>query len=509
MKLSAAFVAEHLQKSYNLYVPYELSSIPCLMNPVLYTPGIKLKDHTVYVVNNDEVDTLKDYEILPKHSLFIVAGNKNNFKYPNICILDGNVNAIDIFSQIQELFNKYNNWQDNLIKAYLEGKSIDTMLSISLPIFNNSLFVTGMDFTIVAAAFIDPTIPQEGVFGSSQNTHYYVTALKNSKLFQEVKNLNNAFYFPSHVTGLASLCVNIKQNNRTTYRLVMLEDNRKISKNEGFLLEFLALLIQRILNPSLIRNSNRVSNDYMYLSKIFLDILYDENVDFLDASHKLNSEGWLSSHKYLCASVRLTEMDKQNHTYYPIIYYLKNIFSHSCPFLYKNKVVIFINMTLCKLSLEEIVNYMEEFVEKSQLNVGISRSLSGHMNLRYQYIQSQIALSIGMEISPDKLVHTFNDVSYDYMLRQFTNELPATMIVHEKLLELIDIDKSKNTEYIKTLSTYFKNRFNALQTAERLYIHRSTLMYRLDKIKNILGSDLKDPKELLYIKLSLCLLGYL
>src|SRR5690606_11832200 len=148
-------------------------------------------------------------------------------------------------------------------------------------------------------------------------------------------------------------------------------------------------------------------------------------------------------------------------------------------------------------SLEEIVNYMEEFVEKSQLNVGISRSLSGHMNLRYQYIQSQIALSIGMEISPDKLVHTFNDVSYDYILRQFTNELPATMIVHEKLLELIDIDKSKNTEYIKTLSTYFKNQFNALQTAERLYIHRSTLMYRLDKIKNILGSDLKDPKELL------------
>ena len=50
----------------------------------------------------------------------------------------------------------------------------------------------------------------------------------------------------------------------------MLEDNRKISKNEGFLLEFLALLIQRILNPSLIRNSNRVSNDYMYLSKISL-----------------------------------------------------------------------------------------------------------------------------------------------------------------------------------------------------------------------------------------------
>lgn len=152
---------------------------------------------------------------------------------------------------------------------------------------------------------------------------------------------------------------------------------------------------------------------------------------------------------------------------------------------------------------------VEYFVENSLLNVGISRIMSGHIYLRYQYIQTQIALSIGIEKSPNECIHMFNNVAFDYLLEQTTKDIPPSMIVHEKLLQLIESDRTKHTEYLKTLTAYFNNQFNALQTAEKLFIHRSTLMYRLDKIKKILGSDLTDPDELLYIMLSLRLLDYL
>lgn len=214
----------------------------------------------------------------------------------------------------------------------------------------------------------------------------------------------------------------------------MLEDNRKIEKNEGFLLEFLARLIERILNPRLVRNFNESNNsDFINLANIFLEIL----------------------------------------------------------------------------SNEEVIEYMENFAEMSLLKVGVSRIMSAHIYLHYQYIQTQIALSLGMEKWPDRLVYTFNDVSFDYLLEQATKEMPPSMVVHEKLLQLIESDRTKNTEYIKTLSMYFNNQFNALQTAEKLFIHRSTLMYRLDKIKKILGCNFTDPDEVLYIMLSLHLLDYL
>ncbi|MBZ2174796.1 helix-turn-helix domain-containing protein [Schnuerera sp. xch1] len=508
MKLSSIFVIEQLQRYYKISVPSELSATPCLIHPTLYTPGMKLQDYIVYVVNKIGLNDLEAYGEFPEHCLVIVIGRKPNYKSFNVCTLYGTNNALIVFSQIQELFNIYATWQENLIHTYLKDKSIQTMLSISIPVLKNSLFVVGMDFTILAAAFINSPNSYEDVFGSSQNTHSYVTALKNSELFHQVKELNNVFYFPSTVTGLASLCVNIKKNDKTTHRLVMLEDNRKIGKNEGFLLEFLALLIQRMLNSSLVKHLNPINNGYEYLTKIFLNILNNKNVDYLDIGQKLNAEGWLSNHEYICICIKLTKIDKRNYTYYPIILYLNKIFSNSCPLLYKGNIVVFINMTLSQLNLNELLKRAEGFAKESLLNVGISPSMSGHIHLRYQYIRAQIALSIGVQKSPKKRVHIFNDVSFDYILQQSTKELPAPMIAHEKLLNLINIDKTKNTEYVRTLYIYLDNQFNALQTAKKLFIHRSTLMYRLDKIKKILGSDLKDSDELLYIMLSFRLLGY-
>ena len=117
-----------------------------------------------------------------------------------------------------------------------------------------------------------------------------------------------------------------------------------------------------------------------------------------------------------------------------------------------------------------------------------------------------IALSIGSSKFPKKQVNNFNDVSFDYILKQATKTLPGYMICHEKLLFLKQSDKDKGTEYMKTLRIYLDNQCNVMQTSKQLFIHRSTVLYRLDKIKQILGSDLKDPDEILYLMLSFRLL---
>ena len=57
-----------------------------------------------------------------------------------------------------------------------------------------------------------------------------------------------------------------------------------------------------------------------------------------------------------------------------------------------------------------------------------------------------------------------------------------------------------------TLRTYLEENLNATQAASLLFIHRSTFLYRLDKIKNILDSGLDDPEEIFYLNLSFRLL---
>ena len=93
-----------------------------------------------------------------------------------------------------------------------------------------------------------------------------------------------------------------------------------------------------------------------------------------------------------------------------------------------------------------------------------------------------------------------------YILEQITRKLPGSMLCHEKLLILRKMDQEHGTEYMKTLRTYLDQQQNAVRTARELYIHRSTFLYRLEKIKEVLESDLDDTEELLYLNLSFRLL---
>lgn len=204
MKLSAAFVIEQLRKSYRISAPHELSTKPHLINPAIYLAGMKFNDSIVYIINEGELNTFEVQGKFPVNSLLIIIGGQVNHMYPNSCTLHDTLDEIAVFSLLHNLFELYATWKENSINAYLEGKSIQDILTISLPLLENSLTIVGMDFSILATAKIDNQNSNEYIFGSSQDTHSYITALKNNNLYNDVKNLKEAFYFPIEVTGLAS-----------------------------------------------------------------------------------------------------------------------------------------------------------------------------------------------------------------------------------------------------------------------------------------------------------------
>lgn len=123
--------------------------------------------------------------------------------------------------------------------------------------------------------------------------------------------------------------------------------------------------------------------------------------------------------------------------------------------------------------------------------------MTGHMNLRRQYVQAKTALDVGSRKKPYLWIHYFGQVALTYILEQATRRLPGTMICHEGLLELKKHDKENQTQYMETLRVYLEQHLSATQAARELFIHRSTFLYRLDRIKEILQSELDDPEEIL------------
>lgn len=501
MKLSAAYILYKLSKQISLKGPQKPCQDANLESPVFTTDFSHLKDGGIYFYT-ESATISKEFQFPKNLLVFCLKGQKPEASFPKeaLVFLEDDTNLVTLYNLLHSIFSTITKWQESIMESRLNGESIQQLLTLSSPVFENSLVVIGMDFTVVAAQLFANQMYHEAVFGSSDETYKYVTELKKDELYNAVREKDGFFYYPGSITGMASLCVNIKKFGKTTHRLMMLEDLTPIDSCYGFLLEELAKMINHAFSHNAI---HRTAKD-MTLHSIVQTLLTDRTADYVTVSQKLDTMGWYSRHEYGCIVLQTTYMDQENLTAKATCNYLENIIPHSCALVHEENIVIFINYTLSQAELAGL-NVSEKiiyFIRDSLMKAGYSRVMVGHLNLRRQYVQAKIALDLGNRKNPSKWIHRFNEISFDYILEQSTRKLPGYMISHEKLLKLKVMDENNDTDYMQTLGLYLDNHLNAVKTARELFIHRSTFLYRLDKIKEVLDTNFEDPNEVLYLMLS-------
>lgn len=68
---------------------------------------------------------------------------------------------------------------------------------------------------------------------------------------------------------------------------------------------------------------------------------------------------------------------------------------------------------------------------------------------------------------------------------------------------LVDYDKKKSTELVKTLEAYFKYNGNLSKMSEYLFTHYNTILYRINRIEEITGMKLDNPNDRLNMEIAL------
>jgi DNA-binding PucR family transcriptional regulator len=64
-------------------------------------------------------------------------------------------------------------------------------------------------------------------------------------------------------------------------------------------------------------------------------------------------------------------------------------------------------------------------------------------------------------------------------------------------------DQERRSDLMRTLQVYFSAGANASEAADRLFLHRNSLLYRLARIEKLTGLDLKDPRARLALQLGM------
>jgi DNA-binding PucR family transcriptional regulator len=67
----------------------------------------------------------------------------------------------------------------------------------------------------------------------------------------------------------------------------------------------------------------------------------------------------------------------------------------------------------------------------------------------------------------------------------------------------VEHDLERRSDLVRTLRAYFAASSNASEAADRMFLHRNSMLYRLERIQKLTGLDLKDPRVALALQLGL------
>ncbi|MFI5816597.1 PucR family transcriptional regulator [Streptomyces sp. NPDC051643] len=134
--------------------------------------------------------------------------------------------------------------------------------------------------------------------------------------------------------------------------------------------------------------------------------------------------------------------------------------------------------------------------------IGVSAPCDSLTDIPHHYQEAQRALEVRRH-SRERYGTTFFDELGLYRILGPGNDYrELETFVHEWLGQLIDYDSRHHTAMVETLSRYFDCGGNYDETAESLAIHRSTLRYRLQRIRDISGNDLANVEDRLNLQVA-------
>jgi len=142
----------------------------------------------------------------------------------------------------------------------------------------------------------------------------------------------------------------------------------------------------------------------------------------------------------------------------------------------------------------------------TNINVGISNAVDALQDLANAYREARIAIEVGKVFGSEMNVLSYNNLGIGRLIYQLPNtlcELFLKEIFKKESIEVLD------DETLFTIQKFFENNLNVSETSRKLFVHRNTLVYRLDKIKKLTGLDLREFEEAIVFKVAMMVSKYL
>lgn len=497
MEITLCSLLNKLGQTYKIVCNGHLDDSMQICQVALWTNS-PLHGNTLYL--NPNAPVLSDEHILN------IVSNEESIRQPGwylVCSQDHCFQAVnDCFLVWQE----YLQWQGQC----RELAHIEHNLS--------GLLHAGADYLAVDMIIIDRAYRFDGgslTKNSCDDDFFGNTVDMDAKMVEDLYAINPHFDETFHTDGLINYpfspsaeyelyYFNLRYDKLYLGRLLIRIPRSRDNAGFRHLATGFGRLVSQCYGFHYLRKNKGMSRYSLY--DIWKVLLEGKPVDEETAHRKLQAIGWAPDHRYQILYLVSTGYFRSQETLKFYAVQLEQTFS-ACIAAQMEEGIYLLHDLDCEDD-PDFRQHLADFLRENLFLTGISNVFQSFYDSACYRRQARDALELGLQKNPNLWRHEFRDYQADYILRQCLRHYPARDLCPAQLEKLLLHDEAHpDMELVKTLEVYYRCKFNASEAAKQLFIHRTTLFYRLNKIQQIAAINHDDPNLRLQIQLCFALLG--
>ena len=432
----------------------------------------------IIVCTSDELNELADLD--QPAPLFLCIGQPDLRVQDSLdlCIFPESVDPILLFNFVQRLFDRLDEWRQRLKEIAETGADVSALLDSAAGMLQNPLWLCDAKCHLLSEA------------------ERYRAERKQLDLAESYKLLERIINQPVQQEpgilrlssdGATELAVSRFSAGGARFALICAASERGFYGSDEVVLEYLSgyvklMLSERKLTVRALRQ--RPENE---LIEPLLRSLIEQTEPVTAVADALAANGWHAQDAYYVVAAEPADADLRTAKLYAICDRVEAAFPVCCAFSISPVIAaIFRSEQATDAEMKGLLN---ELGKKEGVQFGICEATAGFFDLPSRFSLAKYALNRAPDSGQSAI--SFSDVAEAYFCERSVSEYPASLVCLRSVQAMADYDREHETNYIETADRYVRNRFNAVKTANELFIHRSTFLYRLERIKAQFGLDLE------------------
>lgn len=424
-------------------------------------------------------DTDKEPDNIRQHNLNIVLfDKKNDLEY--------------VFDRVLDIYDEMEKWDKSMHIQSLKGRPPQYLVDLSEKIIEHPMIIFDPSFNVLA--FTKHIHTNYEFFNQTIKNRYsppdVIKALEKTTLFQRLHTSSEPIIHSSAGSvKMTNIYIKIAVNNVIVAYASIFNENE--TPEQGYIdivkcfFENLTLYFQQTI-------SMPKSSNYMY--ETFLqEMLASNEISISKIEDQLRYIEGLA----LYANFRLIKLAIRDSVGLPLTFVAREInknINKARPFIYNDDLYILREYDDCNVNKsfsEQELGCINSILSPHEFSMGVSEVFRQIFHIKTARIQCEAALKFGCVTNGGKVFEYSRCVSMH--LNDLANkDYAISSSLSYYYVRLREIDNANQTDLCSLLEVYLRHESNTSHTAQELFLHRNTVIYRIAKIQELLQCDLKD-----------------